>query len=112
VLVDALILDPETFASRTGWEAKPEGACLGERCVPLPAREDGRVDVEDFANRVGRPIVHDEKHGLWALGPEGGGRFLESAVCPEIVLPDLDGNPFRLSSLHGRKVLLIAWASW
>ena len=21
-------------------------------------------------------------------------------------------NPFRLSSLHGRKVLLVAWASW
>ena len=31
---------------------------------------------------------------------------------PELVLPDVDGNPFRLSALHGRKVLLVAWASW
>jgi hypothetical protein len=25
---------------------------------------------------------------------------------------DRDGKPFRLSSMHGRKVLLVAWASW
>jgi hypothetical protein len=70
------------------------------------------VDVADLANRLGMPVVHDEEHGLWAVGPEGGGRFLESAVCPEIVLPDLDGNLFAISSLRGKKVLLVAYASW
>ena len=25
---------------------------------------------------------------------------------------DKDGNPFKLSSLLGQKVLLVAWASW
>jgi len=28
------------------------------------------------------------------------------------VLPDLDGNEFRLSSLRGQKVLLVAWAPY
>jgi peroxiredoxin len=37
---------------------------------------------------------------------------LTTAVAPDLELPDKDGNPFKLSSLHGRKVLLIAWASW
>jgi hypothetical protein len=112
MLVDSLLLDPATFEERSGWALKPEGACHGERCVPLPARDDGKVDVAAFAERLGMPIVHDEKHGVWAVGPEGSGRFLASAQCPEIVLPGLDGNPFDLSSLHGRKVLLLAWASW
>ena len=112
VLFDSLTVDREAFRLATGWEVKPQGACLGERCVPLPGRDDGLVDVADFAHRLGMPVVHDEKHGLWAVGPEGGGRFIEAALCPEITLPDLDGAPFALSSLRGQKVLLIAWASW
>jgi hypothetical protein len=95
-----------------GWELKPEGACKDVRCVPLPKRDDELVDVLDLAGRLGMPVVHDEVHGLWAVGPEGGGHFLDSAVCPEVVLPDMDGNPFDLASLHGTKVLLVAWASW
>ena len=39
-------------------------------------------------------------------------RFLTTAVAPDLELPDFDGNPFRLSSLRGQKVLLVAWASW
>jgi cytochrome oxidase Cu insertion factor (SCO1/SenC/PrrC family) len=58
------------------------------------------------------PLVHDEAHGLWALGPESGGRALTTAVVPEITLPDRNGNAFSLSSLRGQKVLLVAWASW
>jgi hypothetical protein len=95
-----------------GWELKPEGACKDVRCVPLPKRDDDKVDVVDLAERLGMPVVHDEEHDVRAVGPEGGGRFLDSAVCPEIVLPDLDGNPFAVSSLRGTKVFLVAWASW
>jgi hypothetical protein len=57
-------------------------------------------------------LVHDEEHDLWALGPESGGRALPSAQLPDITLPDRDGNPFKLASLLGTKVLLVAWASW
>ena len=113
MILEALAVDAEAFAEASGWQAKPQGLCKGERCVPVPNRPDDLVDVAEFARRLAMPVVHDEKHGLFAIGPEGGGgRFLETAVCPEIVLPDLDGKPFALSSLHRQKVLLIAWASW
>ena len=58
------------------------------------------------------PLVEDADAGVWALGPQGGGQALQHAVTPDLTLPDADGNPFSLSSLHGRKVLLVAWASW
>jgi hypothetical protein len=57
-------------------------------------------------------LVSDEANGLWCLGPESGGRALESARAPELTLPDYQGREFRLSSLRGKKALLIAWASW
>ena len=112
MILRSLVMERSDLEGLGGWEFKAEGTCRGERCVPLAETADGRVDVEDMARRLRMPIVHDEEHGLWALGPEGGGRFLQSAVCPDIVLPDLDGNPFSLSSLLGTKVLLVAWASW
>ena len=56
---------------RTGWESKPEGLCQEDRCVPAPGvdRGDGTLDVTVLADRLGMPLVHDEDHALWALGP-------------------------------------------
>jgi hypothetical protein len=73
---------------------------------------DDRVDAEVLAERLGMALVHDPEHGLWALGPESGGRALASAEMPDLTLPDRDGNRFSLRSLRGQKVLLAAWASW
>src|SRR5256885_9762544 len=58
--------------------------------------------------RSGMPLVADAERGVWALGPETAvtGRALTTAVAPELELPDADGNLFKLSSLHGQKVLL------
>ncbi len=114
MLLDSLTVDADVFARRTGWEAKPEGLCKGDVCVPAPgvARGDGRLDVEQLADRLRMPLVHDPDHGLWALGPASGGRALTSAVAADPELIDAGGNPFKLSALHGRKVLLVAWASW
>jgi len=116
VLLNEPVVDPAQLQARTGWTIKPEGACLGDVCVPLPAevrRDDGTLDAVGFAQRLGAPLLHDETHGLWSLGPATvSGRSLTTAVAPDLELPDADGNPFRLSSLRGRKVLLVAWASW
>ena len=50
---------------------------------------------------------------LWALGPETlSGHALPSAEAPELVLPDLDGNEFHLSSLRGQKVVIVSWAPY
>jgi hypothetical protein len=114
MIVEELSVAAKDVAARTGWEAKPEGLCKGDVCVPLPGGTppDGRLSVEMLAERLRMPLVHDEEHHLWALGPESGGRALTTAVVPDITLPDRNGAPFALSSLRGQKVLLVAWASW
>jgi hypothetical protein len=116
VAIERLDLTAEEFHQLTGWEIKPEGACRDERCVPLPdvvADDDDRFDVAVLAKRIGMPIAHDAPHGLWAVGPESGGRrVLDSVQMPDLVLPDFEGNAFDVATLRGRKVALIAWASW
>ncbi len=114
MIVDSLTVAADELAARTGWVAKPEGLCKGDVCVPLPAETagDGLLSVETVSERLRMPLVHDDEHGLWALGPESGGRALTTAVVPDITLPDRRGEPFSLSSLRGQKVLLVAWASW
>jgi len=108
---ESLSVDPAIFERLTGWSMRPEGLCRGERCVPLAAR-NGSVDLPAFAERSSSALVHDADNGLWALGPESGGRALASASLPDLELPRVDGSPFRFSSLRGTKVLLVAWASW
>jgi hypothetical protein len=114
MILESLAIAPAAFAARTGWEIKPEGACRDDRCVPLPpdAVRDGALDVAAIAERMRMPLVHDAAAGLWCLGPESGGRVLESANAPDLVLPDWRGGEFRLAGLRGLKVLLVCWASW
>jgi hypothetical protein len=112
VILDGLDVDPAQLVARTGWELRPEGACKADRCVPLPGSGEGAVSAMVLAERLGMALVADEKHGLWALGPESGGRALLSAQMPDLQLPDRHGNAFDLSSLRGTKVFMVAWASW
>lgn len=109
MLTDTLDVSPARFHAETGWEIKPEGACQGDVCVPLP----GGFSLTVAAERLGMAVVEEPAHGLWAVGPESvTGRALVSARAPELELNDLDGRPFRLSSLRGRKVVLVAWAPY
>jgi hypothetical protein len=117
VILTDLEMGADEFESRTGWSIKPEGACKAELCVPLPATaapKAGTVDVQVVAEALGMPIARDDERGLTAVGPETAvtGRALTTARAPELELPDVDGRPFRLSSLRGQKVMLLAWASW
>jgi hypothetical protein len=117
VLLDSLRVAVKDFEARTGWSVQPQGLCQGDVCLPLPetATAGGMLDIEGVAERAGMPLVADEVHGLWALGPAAGpGRHaLTTAKAPELELPDIrTGDLFRLSSLEGQKVLLLAWASW
>lgn len=115
MLLDRLALSPDELHTVTGWEIKPEGACKDDICVPLEglgAAADGTIDMVAFAERMGMPLVEDEQHALWALGPRAGGKVLASVELPELVFADFEGNAFDVASLRGRKVLLLAWASW
>ena len=107
----------DEFEAGTGWKLTPEGACKGDICVPLAAavagRSDGPIDVAELAREMTLPLVHEEEHGVWALGPESiGSRALVTAEAADFELPSLDGELFRLSSLRGRKVLVYAWAPY
>lgn len=110
MLLSSLDITAEEFAAGTGWEIKPEGACKGDVCVPLGG---GDFDLAATAERLGMAIVTDEPRSRWALGPEAiGDRALTTAVAPELVLDDLDGNEFTLSSLRGQKVVIVSWAPY
>jgi hypothetical protein len=111
ILTDPSQVDPAELKARTGWELKPEGACKGDACIPLPTPPT--PDAATLAERLGMPLVHDERHGLYALGPETAvtGRALTTAELSAITLPDLDGTPHPLHAA-GRKTLIVAWASW
>jgi hypothetical protein len=104
----------------TGWELKPQGACLGERCVLIPAGREaefvraGFFNLSAFTRHLGEPLAHDEQHAVWSFSDaseEIGNRLL-SLEAPDFTLPDLDGRLHSLSSYRGKKVLLMSWASW
>ena len=96
MVLQSLSISRTEFETATGWHLKPEGACHGEICVPLPQSvsadiANGIVDVSAVAERLSMPIVHDAEMGLWALGPASmSGRALATAVAPELELPDID----------------------
>ncbi len=113
MILRSLSVSRSEFEAGTGWSIKPEGACKGDVCVPLPAGARGeQVDVPLVASHLGMPLVHDEAGASWCLGPAALGRALNDAHAPELILPDASGRRFDLASLHGQKVLLVAWASW
>lgn len=113
MLLRSLNIPRSDFEAGTGWTLKPEGACRGAVCIPLSQAAGDTVDVAAVARDMAMPLVAEEAHGLWALGPAAiGSRALASAEAAELSLPDLDGNTFHLSSLRGQKVLLYAWAPY
>ena len=118
---DDLWLWADDLSKATGWERKPQGMCLGDRCVPLsPALEgalldaNGRVNFAAFARHLRMPVVHDDDANVWLAGEPAATRAdaLRSLEAPDFRLPDLDGVRHALSDYRGKKVLLLSWASW
>jgi hypothetical protein len=107
MVTDSSEVDAAAFLSATGWELKPEGACRGDVCVPLPDRS-----LPEVARRLAMPLVHDEANGLWSLGPAVEPILPVGGEAPDFALPDLAGQVHRLSEQRGRKVLILAWAPW
>ncbi len=114
MILSTLTTTRADFARDTGWDPKPEGLCRGEVCVPAPGALDGdTVNVKVAAERLGMPLVHDEDHGVWSLGPASlGGRALTTAVAADPELLDFSGRTFKLSSLRGKKIVFVAWSSY
>lgn len=113
MLLRSLKVAISEFETGTGWQVKPEGACKADVCIPLPDHDGKQLDVRAVAAAMNLPLVEEPDAGLYALGPESiGGRALLSAAAAELTLPDLEGNPFKLSSLKGQKIIVYAWAPY
>ena len=101
-----------------GWTHKPEGLCQGEVCIPIADRPDlitqQGIDLLGLSAILGRPVAVDRDESVASLGAATAAHASQLArgIAPEFTLPDLSGEEFSLSSFRGKKVLLIAYASW
>jgi hypothetical protein len=120
----ALWLESNELKRLTNWQLKPEGICRGDLCVPIPpgadanliSKRDGAtyLNFTALADLTNKPWASDPKHRVWYFGAEAAdrGNALKSLHAPDFELPDLNGKTHRLSDYRGRKVFLLAWASW
>ena len=111
-------LDPASLERALGWKLRPEGLCRGSVCVPVRDASalvgtEG-IDLAGFAAALGRPLALDAEERAAALGTGAAERraALASLEAPDFTLPDLSGRLHSLSDHRGKKVLLIAYASW
>jgi hypothetical protein len=111
-------LAPDVLRRALGWELKPEGLCRDAVCVPVRGQgevvNDRGVDLAAFAALLSRPLALDVTERVACLGASAAERGLRlaSLEAPDFTLPDLDGRMHSLSDYRGRKVLLVAYASW
>lgn len=113
---DHVLLSSQQLFDISGWELKPVGLCKGGQCVPLgPYKERWGKDylsLQAFAELQQMPLAID--NNCAALGEAASQRSMamQSLQAADFELPDLDGKPHRLSDYRGKKILLVAWASW
>jgi len=115
---DGVRLSPDVVQRSLGWRLEAAGLCRGDTCVPVRPehgllRDDG-VDLQALASLLERPLALDADERIACVGASAAerGHRLRSLDAPEFTLPDLGGHPHSLAEHRGRKVLLLAWASW
>ncbi|MBZ5507227.1 MAG: redoxin domain-containing protein [Acidobacteriia bacterium] len=120
---DQLWITTADLKRATRFEVKPQGVCRDELCFPLPkSRQQDFVHKDSgaswfnltaFAQLVHQPVAHDPALSTWYFGLRSDQRqMLSSLQAPDFTLPDLNGKRHSLSDFHGKKILLVTWASW
>jgi len=113
-----VLLSADALRAALGWELHEGTLCNDTMCVPLPAGsrlgEGGVFDLGEVAAALDRPLALDVDARAAFVGTSAGERAqaLGSLLAPDFTLPDLAGRPHTLSSHRGKKILLVAWASW
>jgi peroxiredoxin len=110
------------LTAAVGWERKPEGICLDDICIAVPAgresallsTDDHRINLSEFARLIEQPVAYAPSEGVAYFGtPSWEWRSrLDGGLAPDFTLPDFEGKPHRLSEYRGSKVFLLCWASW
>ena len=117
---NGLLVSAADLTRINGFVLKPEGACFGDLCIPLPegilSEISGQTwfDLAAFADHLQQPFVADAEAGVWSFGeiPDKRSRTLTEALAPEVEITDRAGNVFNLADLKGRKALIVTWSSW
>jgi peroxiredoxin len=114
---ERLLADAGDVEAATGWVLKPEGLCRGDVCIPVrddrSLVDDRRIDLRALATAARLPLVVDVDERVVAIGHPNIASAETVRTAPDFELPDLDGNPVRLSSVgQGKKKIIVTWASW
>jgi len=115
---ERVLLDPAALKDALGWEVHDGLLCNDAMCIPLTDEgalvRDGGIDLHALAGALDRPLALDVAEGAAFLGSSARERSqaLAARQAPDFALPDLDGRLHTLREHRGKKVLLVAWASW
>jgi hypothetical protein len=113
---DQVWLSAAAVEEGLGWELTAEGLCREGICVPRRAAttDDSGITLADLAATLGRPLAVDVAERAACLGAAAAARAgaLASLTAPDFSLPDLEGRLHSLSEHRGKKVFLVAYASW
>jgi len=116
VVDGSVLVEPTDLPDAIGWTLKPEGLCQDDVCVPVRDRDalfaGERLDLAQVAAALDRPFLAAE--GVAAMGEPRATRRLatDGLQAPAFTLPDLRGELHSLEEWHGRKKVLVAFASW
>jgi hypothetical protein len=106
---DALWVRKSDLRRINDFELKPQGACRADVCIPIPKSmtSGAYFNLTAFAKKAGQAVVADPGVRLWSFS-----EIPVVRMAPDVAVPDRAGQPVRLSSFRGKKVLLVTWASW
>jgi len=117
-----LWVSPEDLTRINGFVVKPEGACLGDICIPLSQNSDllqkvGEqvwVCVSAFADLMEQNYIVDEENNIWSFGdmPMTRQAMYDNAQAPDFEILDRQGQVVRMSDFKGKKALIVTWSSW
>jgi len=81
---------------------------------PVETSESQARQLLERAETAGRPVALDAEERVAYLGVSAHerARQLASLTAPDFALPGVDGQPHSLAAHRGKKVFLVAYASW
>ena len=116
---DRVLLDAAGVKDGLGWEVHDGLLCNDSMCIPLAdegavVSREGAIDLVGLAQAMDRAVAVDADERTAFLGSSARERSqaLASQQAPDFALPDLAGRTHPLGEHRGKKILLVAWASW